>query len=367
MSCDWYALTTDGVKSIRPYQPGKPIEELQRELGLSDIVKLASNENPLGPSSAVLRAISEKSKELTLYPDGSGYRLKHLLSQKFGVEVDQITLGNGSNDVLEMIANVFISEGDEVLISDHAFAVYSLVSKAVGAVIKMVPAKNWGHDLKAFSQEVTSHTKVVFLANPNNPTGTYFSVSELTKFLDTLPKNIIVVLDEAYTEYVSLAEYPDGLKLLNKYSNLIVTRTFSKAFGLAGLRLGYAVGHRDMTDLLNRVRQPFNVNLLAMEAATVVLDDEDYLQKSIDVNNSGMEQLVQGLKELNLSHIHSVGNFVCVNLNQSGAEIFNKLLKKGVIVRPVEEYGLPQFVRVSIGLEEENQRFLEALKQVLNS
>ncbi|OUR74377.1 histidinol-phosphate transaminase [Methylophaga sp. 41_12_T18] len=358
--CD---LALDCISKLQPYVPGKPIEELQRQYGLTDIVKLASNENPLGPSNIVLAAIEQAAKEVTRYPDGNGFSLKTVLAEKYELIAEQITLGNGSNDVLEMIARAFVTPSDEVIFSQYAFAVYPLVTQAIGATAVIAPAKSYGHDLAAMLALITDKTKLIFIANPNNPTGTYLSADELTDFLTKVPEQTLVVLDEAYVEY---GEQTDtSIDWLTQYSNVIITRTFSKAFGLAGLRIGYALSHPDIADILNRIRQPFNANSLALAAATAAVNDDDYLVETKKVNDAGMAQLLAGFEAMQLTSIPSTGNFITVDVERSGDEVFEALLKKGVIVRAVTNYGLPQHIRVSIGLAEENKRFLTALTEVL--
>lgn len=365
MTCDYVALAAPGVQKLSPYQPGKPIDELKRELGLSDIVKLASNENPLGVSPRVKEAIARELNELARYPDGNGFVLKDALAQHYGVMHNQITLGNGSNDVLEIIARAFLTPDDDAVYSQHAFAVYPLVVQAIGARGIEVPAKNFGHDLEAMAAAITPKTKIVFVANPNNPTGTAFDHKVLARFLASIPESVIVVLDEAYVEYVGDNEFPDGMEYLPEHRNLIVSRTFSKAYGLASLRVGYSISHPDITNVLNRVRQPFNVNSLALVAAAAALQDQDFVYRTRQINEQGMKQLEAAFVQLGLEWIPSSGNFVCVKLPRPGATIFNELLREGVITRPVANYGMPDYLRVSIGLPEENERFVAALKKVL--
>ena len=367
MSCDFLNLARPGVQKLFPYVPGKPVEELAREFGLrpQDIVKLASNENPLGPSPAVREAIAAALPELTRYPDGNGFALKQALAAKSGVNTAGITLGNGSNDILELVARAFVGPEHEVVFSDHAFAVYPIVTQAVGARAVSVPAKDWGHDLDAMAAAITPSTRVVFIANPNNPTGTWIERDALEAFLDRVPENVIVVLDEAYTEYVETDDVPNGVDYLGRYSNLLVSRTFSKAYGLAALRVGYGLSHPAIADALNRVRQPFNVNSLALAAALAALEDEAYLIESRRINRIGMQQLEEGCAALGLSWIPSRGNFLAIDLGREAAPVFQGLLREGVIVRPVANYGMPNYLRVTIGLPVENQRFLDALKQVL--
>ncbi|HVL00990.1 MAG TPA: histidinol-phosphate transaminase [Dongiaceae bacterium] len=365
MTCDYIALAAPGVQGLTPYVPGKPVEELERELGIRNIVKLASNENPLGPSPKVLAALEQVKAELTRYPDGNGFKLKQALAAKFALAMDSLTLGNGSNDVLEIIARAYLSPGDEAIYSQYAFAVYPISVQAVNATAVVTPALNYGHDLNAMAAAVTAKTKLIFIANPNNPTGTWFSKSEWEAFMAKVPERVLVVLDEAYIEYVDSSDALDGLQYVNRYPNLIVSRTFSKAYGLAGLRVGYCISHPQVANVLNRVRQPFNVDSFALAAATAVLDDADYLQRSRQVNRDGMRLLINGFKKLGLEYIPSAGNFITVHLNRDAGPVYQALLHEGVIVRPVANYGLPQALRISIGLPQENQRFLDALEWVL--
>ncbi|UTW14142.1 histidinol-phosphate transaminase [Marinobacterium rhizophilum] len=367
MGCDFIARATPGVQGLQPYVPGKPAQELERELGLTDIVKLASNENPLGPSPRALAAAQQALTELHLYPDASGYRLKQALLQHYGLAPESITLGNGSNDVLELIARAFLRPGDEVIYSQYAFLVYPIITQASSATAVVTPALNWGHDLDAMLAAVTQRTRLVFIANPNNPTGTWLTRAQLCAFMDALPPCVVLVLDEAYTEYSEDPEFPNGLELLSRYPNLVVTRTFSKAWGLAGLRVGFAAANTDITDLLNRVRQPFNVSGPALAAAEAVLGDSDYLARTLENNRAGMQQLVDGLEALGLAVIPSVGNFVCVGLGRPAGPVYQQLLQRGVIVRPVANYRMPEHLRISIGLEAENRRCLQVLEEVLSA
>ena len=355
------------MQKLSPYVPGKPVEELAREFGLraEDIVKLASNENPLGPSPKALEAIRSAFDELTRYPDGNGFLLKQALAERLGVNTSMITLGNGSNDILELITRAFVSPQHEVVFSEHAFAVYPIVTQAVGARPVVVPARDWGHDLDAMAAAITPATRLVFIANPNNPTGTWIERPALERFLAKVPENVIVVLDEAYTEYVETGDVPNGLDYLTQYPNLLVSRTFSKAYGLAALRVGYGICQSAMADAMNRVRQPFNVNSLAQAAALATLEDDAYLAESRRINREGMVQLEAGFTSLGLSWIFSRGNFIAVDLGREAAPVFQGLLRQGVIVRPVANYGMPNHLRVSIGLPAENQRLLDVLGQVL--
>jgi histidinol-phosphate aminotransferase len=366
---DFLALAQPGVQQLSPYVPGKPVDELARELDLdpASIVKLASNENPLGPSPKALEAIRGELAELTRYPDGNGFELKSRLASRCGVQINQVTLGNGSNDILDLVARAYLAPGLNAVFSQYAFAVYSIATQAVGAQGKAVPAQAYGHDLEAMLAAIDENTRVVFIANPNNPTGTWFGPDALERFLARVPSNVLVVLDEAYIEYAEGDELPDGLQYLARYDNLLVSRTFSKAYGLAALRVGYAICSAQIADVLNRVRQPFNVNSLALAAACAALDDAEYLVQSRQVNDTGMAQLEAGLRELGLSWIASKGNFIAVDFGRDTAAINQALLHEGVIVRPVAGYGMPNFLRVSIGLPAENARFLAALGKVLSA
>lgn len=361
--CD---LAPDYVRAIAPYQPGKPTSELARELGLeeSGIVKLASNENPLGVSPKAAQAMRAVFDGLARYPDGNGFELKRALSRRFGVPMDGIVLGNGSNDVLELAARSFLAPGLSAVYSRHAFAVYPLVVQAIGAQGIVVPAREFGHDLGAMARAVRPDTRIVFVANPNNPTGTFIAGPELETFIAGMPQHVLVVLDEAYNEYLEPQYRYDGIGWLKKYPNLMITRTFSKVYGLAGLRVGYALAAPGVADLMNRVRQPFNVNSLSLAAAAAALDDDAFMRESYELNRRGMAQLVAGLDHQGLEHIPSYGNFVTFKV-PGAAATFRKLLHAGVIVRPIASYDMPDHLRVSVGLESENARFLGALRQAL--
>jgi len=366
MSGDFLRLAVAGVQKLAPYQPGTPVSELARELGLHEpsIVKLASNENPLGPSAKVAQAISAAAAELSRYPDGSGFALKQVLAARYQVSPLQITLGNGSNDLLELVARAFLAPGLNAAFSEYAFAVYPLSTQAVGAEGRMVAARDYGHDLPAMLAAIDTQTRVLFIANPNNPTGTWFNRAALRDFLNQVPPSVLVVLDEAYIEYAD-HELPNGLELLADYPNLLVLRTFSKAFGLAGLRIGYGISSVDIAEVLNRVRAPFNVNTLAQVAAIAALDDSAHLQRSIETNAQGMRQLKAGLNQLGLTTLPSKANFITIDFAREAAPIDRALLQRGVIVRSLAPYGMPHFLRVSIGTPAENARFLEALGEVL--
>jgi histidinol-phosphate aminotransferase len=353
------------ILTLQPYQAGKPIEELTRELGITDVIKLASNENPRGPGPGVHAAMARAATSLSRYPDGSGFRLKESLARHLDVEPNQISLGNGSNDVLELVARVALSPGNEGIVSAHAFVVYPLAIVAHGGKLITVPAREWTHDLDAMANAVTPLTRIVFIANPNNPTGTWVNETALTRFLDRLPEHVIAVLDEAYFEYLTDPEYPNGIRLLRRYPNLVVTRTFSKVYGLAGLRIGYCLSHPDIADMLNRVRQPFNVSSVGLECAQAALADQEYVRRSREINDQGMRQLRQGLDQLGIGYIPSGGNFLCVDLRRPAAPTYEALLRLGVIVRPIAGYGMPNHLRVTVGLHEENARFLDALARVV--
>ncbi len=368
------ALAAPGVQALQPYQPGKPIDELQREYGVSDVIKLASNENPLGPSPKVLAALQNEFSELARYPDGNGFDLKQLLAAKHNVDTSQITLGNGSSDPLEFVVRVFVQPGDEVMFSQHAFAMYPIVTQAASAKAVITPAKQWGHDLDGMRAAMTDRTRVIFIANPNNPTGTWLDGDSLHAFIADVPEQVIVVVDEAYFEFASdpalraqqgATDYPDASQWLDQFPNLVVTRTFSKAYGLAGLRVGYSLSHPDVANLLNRIRPPFNVNSLALAAACAGLQDVDHVQRGVSLNAEQMEVVTTAVKKMGFDFIPSVGNFVCIDVGEGAAAVYDALLHEGVIVRPVANYGMPRHLRVTLGLAEENARFLAALAKVL--
>ena len=364
MSCDLLSLATPGIARILPYQPGKPIAELERELGIRGIIKLASNENSLGPSPRVLELLPTFT-DMYRYPDGNGFALKQALSRFHNISADQLTLGNGSNDILDLVARAFVTERDQVIFSEHAFAIYKLVTLSVGAEGIETPARNFGHDLDAMREAVTDKTRLIYIANPNNPTGTWLESGELRRFLDRLPENIIVLMDQAYYEYAVGPEYPNCIEWLDDYPNLVVSRTFSKAYGLAALRVGYGISHSHIADLMNRVRQPFNVNSIALYLAEAALEDQEHISRSVAFNERGMEQLVKWLDSTGLRYLPSRANFLCIDLDTQAQGIYQGLLKEGVIVRPIESYGMPRHLRVTIGNEMENDRFVSALGRVL--
>ncbi len=362
MLMDLCELSPSYVRSIAPYQPGKPISELAREMGLeeSGIVKLASNENPRGIGPRTRAAIEGAIGEVARYPDGNGYALKQALSARHSVDAASIVLGNGSNDVLELAALAFLGPGRAAVMSQHAFAVYPLATQARGARSIVVPARDFGHDLEAMAKAIDEETYVIWIANPNNPTGTLVAPGELEAFLRRVPERVLVILDEAYNEYLTPDLRAESVKWLKRHPNLVVTRTFSKAYGLAGLRVGYGLAHASVADVMNRVRQPFNVNSLGLAAAAAALDDMEFVARSYAENLLGLKQLEEGAQALGLDFIPSHGNFVTLRVGKA-AEIFKRLLRRGVIVRPVASYGLPEHLRVTVGTEQENERFLAAL------
>ena len=348
------------ILGLNPYQGGKPIEELERELGIKNVIKLASNENPLGPSLKVVEAMKFSLKEVHRYPAGNGYELKKSISGHLDVATEMISLGNGSNELLELVARVFVCrKTDEVIFSQYAFVVYPLVTQALGATAKVASAKEYGHDLNAMLKLINDKTKLIFVANPNNPTGTLLQDDEIYNFLIKVPSRIPVVLDQAYFEYLNIND--QAIDWLKEFDNLIITRTFSKAYGLAGLRVGYSICSPTIADFINRIREPFNVNHTAQIAAICALSDLDYLKESIKVNNTGLSQLEEGFKCLQLSYIPSHANFIAVKFSNA-IEIYNNLLKEGIIVRPVE---MDNFLRISIGTAEENTCLLHALEKIL--
>jgi histidinol-phosphate aminotransferase len=360
------AQAPDWIRAIAPYQGGRPISEVAREFGLDEarIVKLASNENPLGMPESARQAMLAAAAELGRYPDANGFDLKGALSRRFGVPSDWITLGNGSNDILELVSQAFLKPGSSAIYAQHSFAVYELATQARGARAIVVPARNFGHDLAAMRAAIAPDTRVMFIANPNNPTGTFIPGADIEAFLASVPPEVLVVLDEAYNEYLEPQDRYDALAWVRRFPNLVVSRSFSKAYGLAGLRVGYGVAQPAITDLLNRVRQPFNVNSIAQAAAVAALADTEFLERSRTVNTAGRRQLSQAFEAMGLRYLPSYGNFVLVEVGDAAA-VNLALLKAGVIVRPVGNYGLPTWLRISVGLPEENDRFLTALAATL--
>lgn len=362
----------DYVRAIAPYQSGKPIAEVAREFGLDEarITKLASNENPLGMPESARQAMLDAVAELGRYPDANGFDLKAAITAKYNVPQEWITLGNGSNDILELAAHAFVQPGQAIMYAQYSFLVYALAAQAVGARAIAVPAKDFGHDLDAMAKAITPDTKLIFIANPNNPTGTFLPAAAIEAFLKVVPPQVVVVLDEAYNEYLAPELQYESTEWVRTYPNLLVSRTMSKAYGLAGLRIGFGIAQPAVTDLLNRIRQPFNVNSLAQAAAIAALGDTAFLQKSAALNAAGYLQLTEFFDAAGLQYVPSFGNFVLVkvgNDDNAAARVNLALLKQGVIVRPVANYGLPQWLRISIGLPQENAIFIEALRAVLKN
>ncbi|MDR2092201.1 MAG: histidinol-phosphate transaminase [Azoarcus sp.] len=354
------------IRSLSPYQPGKPVSELSREAGIpeQDIVKLASNENPLGMSPRAREAAVAALEEGARYPDGNAFALKAALAEKYNVDTAQLVIGNGSNDVLEIATRAFLSPGDATVFSQYSFAVYPLATIARGARGIQTAARHYGHDLDAMAAAIDESTRIVFIANPNNPTGTFLPGAEIEAFLARVPPDVLVVLDEAYTEFLPPEKRYDAIAWIARFPNLLVSRTLCKAYGLAGLRLGYGIAHADVADLMNRVRQPFNASVVAQAAAVAALGDEDFVRETAENNRRGMAQLTDAFAGLGLEWIPSSGNFVTVRVGD--AEKVNRaLLAQGVIVRPIGAYGLPEWLRVSIGLPAENARFIAALRGAL--
>lgn len=358
------------IRAIQPYQPGKPISELAREMELDEtgIVKLASNENPLGTSPLALEAMVHALHDVARYPDGSGFELKKALSKLYGIDSEQIILGNGSNDVLDLAARVFLKPGATAIYSQHAFAVYPLVTQAIGANGISVPARDYGHDLAAMLDAITPETRMVFIASPNNPTGTLSNKADLLRFMERVSRDVLVVLDEAYNEYLPAANQADSISWLQQFPNLVITRTFSKVYGLAGIRVGFGLAHPEVANLMNRVRQPFNVSSIGLAGALAALQDTEFVQRSYALNRAGMLQLTDGFRKLGVEYISSYGNFISFRIEGDAAntqKTYQSLLQQGVIVRPLGIYELPRHLRVTIGLESENQKFLQSLENAL--
>jgi histidinol-phosphate aminotransferase len=353
------------IRQLVPYKPGKPIEELERELGISGSIKLASNENPVGPSPAAVEALMQNLQKINLYPDGDCFYLKAALAAHLGVSRDELILGNGSNEIIELCLRAFVLPGDDTVSSTGAFVVYDLATRAMGGRAIQVPMKGYTHDLEAMARAITPKTRIVFVANPNNPTGTMNTEDEVLAFLRAVPPGVLVVFDEAYREYVDREDFPDSLEMLKGRENLIVMRTFSKAYGLAGLRVGYGIAHRETVGVLNKVRQPFNVNLLAQVAALAALKDRAHLKKVLDLCWKERERLENAFERMGLECVPSEANFVLVKVGREGKDVFQALLKKGVIVRAMGEYGFHDTVRVTVGLPDENDRFLRELAAFL--
>lgn len=353
------------ILNLVPYPPGKPIEELTREYGIKRVIKLASNENPLGPSPLALKAIRSVLPQLHRYPDGSGYYLKQALSQHLGLSADQILLGNGSNEIIELALKTFMNPGSEVLSPVPSFLVYGTAVQALGGKNILVPLKRFTIDLEAILARISSKTQIIIINNPNNPTGTILKKKEWERFISGVPERILILLDEAYIDFVEDPDCPSGLDYINSKKNLIALRTFSKAYGLAGLRLGYGLARPELIDYINRVRQPFNVNSLAQAAALGALKDQAFYEKTRTLVRAGKKTVEMGLTRMGLSYVPSQANFILIKVPLEAQVVYEAMLKKGIIIRSMKSYGLDNYIRVNIGLPEENQRFLRALKQVL--
>jgi histidinol-phosphate aminotransferase len=354
------------IRSLIPYEPGKPIEEVEREYGIANSVKLASNENPLGPSPKALAAIRAKLDQLHLYPDGDSFYLKAGVAQKLGVAPETLIFGNGSNEIIELAARTFMRAGDEAVMAEQAFVVYQLIVQAVGGKSKQVPLRDYTHDLDAIAAAISPQTRLVFLANPNNPTGTIFRRDEWERFLAKVSRDVLLIVDEAYFEYVQDAGYPDSLKYHEEGRAILTLRTFSKLYGLAGLRIGYGVAPKELIAMMQRVRQPFNVNAPAQWAALAALDDSEHVKRSLAVNRQGLEYLRAEFDKLGLAYVPSQGNFILVRVGK-GQEVFKQMLAQGVIVRPMGGYKFPEHIRVTIGTMDENRKFIAALQKVIKN
>ncbi len=351
------------IQSLNPYVPGKPVDELQRELGLARVIKLASNENPIGPSPKAVASLAEGHDSLHRYPDGGGYRLRHAIADRWKVASDQVVLGNGSDEILGLLARAFLAPGDEAVMADHTFVIYKMEVTAAHGKPVAVPLVNWTHDLDAMAQAITPRTRLLFVCNPNNPTGTMVNADAVSRLMDRVPQDVVVVFDEAYFEYVRDSQFPDTIGYVKEGKNVIVLRTFSKIYGLAGLRIGYGITTPEIANILNRVRPPFNANSLAQRAALAALEDDDHVAISRAVNAAGMEQVGRGLKRLGFEPIPSETNFLYFDVKRDGRQVFESLLREGIIVRHIEG----TMLRVTIGQEEDNTAFLQALKRVLTA
>ncbi len=372
MNKRFISLATPAVQQLMPYLPGKPVEELERELGIHDAIKLASNENPLGPSPLALQALQKQLARVNYYPDGGGFVLSQRIAEANNVAISNVTLGNGSNDILELVTRAYLTSADSAVFSAYSFAVYPIVVQAVGAQANVASAypeshelMPLGHDPDAIINSIDEKTRIIFIANPNNPTGTWLSPEQLLALFERIADDIIIVLDLAYMEYMDKALQPDIAAWLKRFPNLVITRTFSKVYALAGLRIGYSLTHPDIADILNRVRQPFNTNSLAQTAALASLEDTDHLQKSIAMNTAGKTMLESAFDAMQLSYLPTMGNFISVNVKQNGLDLYARLLKRGIILRPVASYQMPEFLRITIGTQAQNQRLLKALSEEL--
>jgi histidinol-phosphate aminotransferase len=367
MHTQWESLANTHILGIAPYEPGKPIEELERELGIHDAIKLASNENPLPPSERVQKAIAAALADLNRYPDGSGFYLRQALAKKHGLTTDHVVLGNGSNELIELLVRAFLRPGDEAVVPHPSFVVYPMIVQAAGGIRVMVMLKDYKLDLEAMARAITPMTKLVFIANPNNPTATMVTADEVEAFMHKVPERTIVVFDEAYIEFALGPDFPDSLAYVKQGRKVVVLRTFSKAASLAGLRVGYAVADPDAISLMNRIRQPFNVNSLAQAAALAALEDESHILECVRMIEAGRHYLYDEFKALGLKYVPARANFILVDVGRSAADIYQKLLLQGVIVRPMTSFGMESALRVTVGTPEENRRLIKALKTVLGS
>ena len=365
MSVSWEALANDHILGIAPYEPGKPIEELERELGISDVIKLASNENPLPPSDRVMKAMQTALTHINRYPDGSGHYLRQAIARKQGLTSDHIILGNGSNDLIELMVRAFLRSGEEAVIPHPSFVVYPMIVQAVGGIRVVVTLKDQRLDLEAMARAITPMTKMVFIANPNNPTATIVTADEVEHFMDRVPDKVIVVFDEAYIEFALGPDFPETLQYVKQGRKVVVLRTFSKAASLAGLRVGYGVADADAIALTHRIRQPFNVNSLAQVAALAALEDEAHVMECVRMIEAGRHYLYDEFKNLGLSYVPSRANFILADVGRSAADIYQKLLHHGVIVRPMTPFGMETALRITVGTPEENRKLVKALRTVL--
>jgi len=367
MTRPWESLANEHILGIAPYEPGKPIEELERELGITNAIKLASNENPLPPSDRVQRAIIAALNTVNRYPDGSGFYLRQALAKKHGVAPEQVILGNGSNELIELLVRTFLRPGDEAIVPHPSFVVYPMIVQAAGGIRVMVMLKDYRLDLEAMARAITPLTKVIFIANPNNPTATIVTADEVDAFMARVPETVIVVFDEAYVEFAQGPDFPDTLAYVKQGRKVIVLRTFSKAASLAGLRVGYAIADADATALMNRIRQPFNVNSLAQAAALAALEDEAHVLECVRMIEAGRHFLYEEFRALGLSYVPSRANFILVDVGRNATEIYQKLLHEGVIVRPMTSFGMESTLRITVGTPEENRRLVRALRTVLGA
>ena len=354
------------IRSLVPYAPGKPIEEVEREIGIANSLKLASNENPLGPSPLALAAMRQKLAQLHLYPDGDCFYLKNTLATKLEISSEQLIFGNGSNEIIELAIRTFMRAGDEAVMARQAFVVYKLVVQAVGGISKEVPLRDFTHDLAAIGEAISSKTRIVFLANPNNPTGTIYRKAQWEAFLKQVPPDLLIIVDEAYFEYVEAADYPNSLHYHQQGKTLLTLRTFSKLYGLAGLRIGYGIADKEIISLMHRVRQPFNVNAAAQWAALAALDDREHVRRSLESNRQGLQYVTGELARLGIEYVPSHANFILLRVGQ-GEDVFNRLLAQGIIVRPMAGYQFPEYIRVTIGTMDENRKFIDGLKKAVGA